>query len=164
MLVKETEYYTANAVSAPKKKIDENNRKKYNDLKKSKINRNKRISNKMKARRIAALQITVLLFIVGFIIIARDNQVYSMQDNLTNIKSDIKNTNEKNESLKVDLLKAGSLSKVKAEAETNLGMHVTQKSNIVKVDFSQNYFAELDAKNTDDENTGFFSKIFNALK
>lgn len=163
MLVKETEYYTANAVSAPKRKIDENTRKKYNDLKKSKINRNKRILNKMKARRIAALQITVLLFIVGFIIIARDNQVYSMQDNLTNIKSDIKTANEKNESLKVDLLKAGSLSKVKTEAETNLGMQVTQKSNIVKVDFSQNYFAELDAKKADDKNTGFFSKIFNAL-
>lgn len=165
MIVKEVEYYTGNTAANPKRKYDEQDRKKYEDLKRSKRNRNKRIKEDKKSRRSAALQVAILIFIVGTIIIARDNKVYLMQQDLSNINKQVRIVNDENEALKVDLLKGASLAKIRTNAETKLGMQTATKDSIVKLDLSNNYFAELDndteTKNTNSE--GLLSKIKDAL-
>lgn len=165
MIVEEVEYYKVNTAAIPKRKYDEVDRKKYEDLKRSKRNRNKRIKDDIKLRRKAICQVAVLIFLVGITIIARDNMVYLKQQDLSRINKQVRIVNDENEALKVDLLKVGSLAKIRTTAETTLGMQSATKEDIYKIDLSTNYFAELEndteVKNTNSE--GLLSKIMDAL-
>lgn len=166
MIVKEFDYVQGNTVIKPQRKSTERDRKKYEELKRSKKNRNRRLLEKKKNRRSAMLQIALTILIAGTVIISRDAKVYGIQKSITETKVEIKNITAENEAIKIDLLKFSSLENIKTNAEEKLGMIVSTKDSLVEIDMSGNYFQELDdkeAKAEKKEKKGFFSKIMDAL-
>ena len=166
MEVKEFNYVNGNTAVKPQRKSTERDRKKYEELERSKKNRNRRLLEERKSRRNALIQIAVAILIVGTVIISRDARVYSMQSNVSDIKDEIKSVTADNEALKVELLKISSLDNIKTNAETKLGMVAITKDYIIPMDMEGNYFQELndeEAINAKVEQKGLFSKIMDAL-
>jgi cell division protein FtsL len=108
------------------------------------------------------MTVAVVIFTLGVATIAGDNKVYSMQNSVTSLNTQIKQAQEENEALKVELLKFSSLNNIEKKAEGNLSMFVPKKGEVVKIDFSQDYFSDLKS-NSSAENTKE-SNIFSKLK
>jgi len=163
MVVKEFDYVNGNTAVKPQRKSSERDRKKYEELKRSKKNRNRRLQDERKNRRSAMLQIAVAILIVGTVIISRDSKVYSIQNEVSKIKSEINNVTAENEALDVDLLKFSSLDNIKTNAEEKLGMVTSTKACLVAIDMDGNYFQELNDKETEiinNKENGWFQKLW----
>lgn len=163
MVVKEFDYVNGNTAVKPQRKSTERDRKKYEELKRSKKNRNRRLQDERKNRRSAMLQIAVAILIVGTVIISRDAKVYSIQSQISDVKSEIKKVTAENEAINVDLLKFSSLANIKTNAEEKLGMVTATKASLVEVEMSGNYFQELNDKETEIINNGengWFQKLW----
>ena len=162
MLVKEVEYYNnRNTLDYPKKKSREEDRKKYDELRKAKRNREKRKREASKLKRKIAFQVISVAFIAGIISLAIDTRVFKMQSELNNENSKIEGVKAENEDLKVKLLQTGSLDEIETNAQNKLGMVATTKANIVNVDLSNNYFQKLDDedKALKEEDSSVYNKI-----
>jgi 2-methylaconitate cis-trans-isomerase PrpF len=88
-----------------------------------------------------------------------------MQEDVTEINSEIKAITEENEALKLDLLKVGNIDNIRNQAEKKLGMVMATKDNRIEVEIPSNYF---DDKKSDDQedksgNETLFSKLMDAL-
>lgn len=166
MVVKEYDYIKGNTALNPKRKSTERDRKKYEELKRSKKNRERRIQEQKKKNRAAMLQIAIFILVMGIVTIARDSQVFTSQKELSAINSEIKLYESDNEALQVDLLKFSSLDNIKNTAEEQLNMSLATRDNIVPIDLSSNYFKELDDRDKkvmEEKDKSFFDKILDAL-
>ncbi|WP_160678624.1 septum formation initiator family protein [Clostridium sp. C8-1-8] len=142
LVVKEFDYINGNTAIDPKRKVNDPQRdKQYEDLKRSKIDRDRRLKEKHKKNRRAATQVILAIFVLGIATIWRDVKVYTVQAQLTQINSDINEYNAENEALKAELLKVSSLDSIKSTAESKLGMIVPGKDDILKTSSKENYFA-----------------------
>ena len=149
MIVKEYEYIRGNTAAQPRRSSERKRRKLEEERRKRK----------------GARQIAAAIAILGFITIARDTKVYSMQSDLAKLNSEIKSVDDENEALRVELLKVASLDNIKTNAEEKLGMVVATKDEMLQMDLSGNYFEDLenDETNAKDNKSGLFSKIMDAL-
>ena len=165
MLVREYDYIKGNTAVNPNRQGLEKQRENKEKLEKIRKQRNKKIKEAQAKKRLGVLQIAGVIFFMGFITISRDSKVYNMQRDVTKINKEIKLINDENEALRVDLLKVASLDNIKTNAEERLGMSVATKENTIQVDFSQNYFEDLESEITDENNTqkGLFSRLMDAL-
>lgn len=168
MVEKEFEYIRGNTAIKPKRKVQEKDRRKYEELKKSKKNREKRILEEKKKNRKAVRQVAIFIVFMGILTIARDSQVFTVQNELASINNQIKIYTDDNEALTVDLLKNSSLDSIKTAAEENLSMTVATSDNIVPMDLSQNYFEDLDIRDKKQEEVqiedkGILDKFMDAL-
>ncbi|MGL4108179.1 cell division protein FtsL [Clostridium sp. LP20] len=165
MVVKDYDYIKGNTAAKPQRRSNESDRRKYEELKRSKKDRNKRLREDQNKKRKGILQIALLIFILGVTTISRDAKVYTMQKEVKKINADIKTVNDENEALRVELLKVASLENIRTNAEEKLGMAVVTKENVVQIDLSENYFAELETESTkgNKEEKSLFSKLMDAL-
>lgn len=155
MVVKEFDYVNGNTALNPKRKVNDPQRdKQYEDLKKSKIDRDRRLKERQKRNRRAATQVIVMLFVLGIATIWRDVKVYTVQAQLTQINSDIKEISAENESLKADILKSSSLDTIKNTAESKLGMIIPGDGDVLRTSSNENYFAA-DVKDKQVANNGW---------
>lgn len=167
MLVKEVEYYNnENTLNYPKKRAREEERKKYDELRRAKRNREKRKRAQSKLKRKIAFEVISVAFIAGIITLAIDSRVFNMQSQLTAINKQIETVKADNEDLTVKLLQTGSLDDIEINAQNRLGMVSTTKENIITVDLSKNYFQQLDDedKAAKEENLSIYQKIKSALE
>ena len=167
MLVKEVEYYNnENTLNYPKKRAREEERKKYDELRRAKRNREKRKRAQSKLKRKIAFEVISVAFIAGIITLAIDSRVFNMQSQLTAINKQIETVKADNEDLTVKLLQTGSLDDIEINAQNRLGMVSTTKENIITVDLSKNYFRQLDDedKAAKEENLSIYQKIKLALE
>lgn len=167
MLVKEVEYYNnENTLNYPKKRAREEERKKYDELRRAKRNREKRKRAQSKLKRKIAFEVISVAFIAGIITLAIDSRVFNMQSQLTAINKQIETVKADNEDLTVKLLQTGSLDDIEINAQNRLGMVSTTKENIITVDLSKNYFQQLDDedKAAKEENLSIYQKIKLALE
>ena len=165
MIVNEYEYIKGNTVTKPRRS-SEPDRKRYEELQKSKRERNKRKLEEQKRKRKGIRQIAIAILVIGIIIITRDNKVYSMQGEVAGLNSQIKQIDDENEALRVELLKVASLDNIKTNAENKLEMVIATKDQMLQMDLSENYFDDLENDKTngkDSERGGLFSKIMDAL-
>ncbi|MFR3912009.1 MAG: cell division protein FtsL, partial [Clostridium paraputrificum] len=81
MIVKEYEYIRGNTAAQPRRS-SEPDRKRYEELQKAKRERKRRKLEEERRKRKGARQIAAAIAILGFITIARDTKVYSMQSDL----------------------------------------------------------------------------------
>ncbi|MDD5794867.1 hypothetical protein ACTNDG_05025 [Clostridium sp. HCP1S3_B4] len=167
MLVKEVEYYNnENTLNYPKKRAREEERKKYDELRRAKRNREKRKRAQSKLKRKIAFEVISVAFIAGIITLAIDSRVFNMQSQLTAINKQIETVKADNEDLTVKLLQTGSLDDIEINAQNRLGMVSTTKENIITVDLSKNYFQQLDDEDNaaKEENLSIYQKIKLALE
>lgn len=142
MLVEEYDYVQGNTAVNPQRK--------YNNTKKTKKNINidknkkKKLIRQEKIRkRNAALQIALVIFVLGVITIWRDSKVYRLQTEVGTINSDIKKVTSDNEALKVELLKHASLKNIESNAKNKLKMISTVDAKKVNIDLSKDYLSGL---------------------
>lgn len=110
---------------------------------------------------------TVILFVLGLgcITIAGDSKVYKLQKTVTALENQISNTKEENEALRVKILKYSSLDNIEENAGNSLGMYVPHSDDVVKIDFSDDYFKDVNVNNTavqreESSFIDFFTKFF----
>lgn len=166
MARREYDYIKGNTVLAPERKRRVRKPdKKFKQIKRRKA-KNALLKNRRKNDRKYIATVAVVIFALGVATIAGDNKVYSMQNGVTDLNTQIKQAQEENEALKVELLKFSSLNNIEKKAEGNLSMSVPKKGEVVEIDFSENYFNDLktndSAQNTKESN--IFSKLKNLFK
>ena len=142
--------------------------KKYKQIQRRKKLQSKNIllRNKKKNDRKYILTIAIVIFSLGFITISGDSKVYNMQKQVTDLNTQLKQTEEANEALKVKLLKYSSLNNIEQNAGKKLSMVIPKKDETVKIDFSQNYFKDLksNVSDNDTKETNLFSKLISLIK
>lgn len=144
MVIREADYYNDNAVRQPLKQKPEVDKRKYEELEKARRNRIKRKVEAEKKKRKGIMQIAAAIFIIGILSISRDSQVYKMQKQLNHVQNQVKEAEDENEALKIEVMKNKSIQNIVSQANERLGMRIATKDDMVTIDLSNNYFAELD--------------------
>lgn len=169
MARREYDYIKGSTALAPERK----HRVRKPDKKYKQIQRRKKIQtkntllrNKRKNDRKYVLTVAIVILSLGFITISSDSKVYNMQKKVTDLNTQITQTEESNEALKVKVLKFSSLNNIEQNAETKLSMIMPKKEETVKIDFSQNYFKDLRPTVSENNNkqTSLFSRLINLIK
>lgn len=158
-------YIRGNTAIAPERKerTAKKNKRKNSILRKK--NKQKALVQNKKSDRKYMFVIVTAIFTLGCITIAGDTKVYNMQRQVTEMTSTIKHIKEENEALKVKILKYSSLSNIEENASAKLGMYIPSTDDVVKIDFSENYFKDIDdIENTTKNKKSIFSKIADILK
>lgn len=169
MARREYDYIKGSTALAPeRKKRVRKPDKKYKQIQRRKKLQSKNIllRNKRKSDRKYVLTVAMVIFSLGFITISGDSKVYNMQKQVTDLNTQIKQTEESNEALKVKLLKYSSLNNIEKNASNKLSMVIPKKDETTKIDLSQNYFKDLKS-NVSDNNTkeaNLFSKLLSLIK
>lgn len=166
MAIREYDYIKGNTLLAPERKSRARKPdKKYKQINRRRI-KNALLKNRRKNDRKYMITVAVITFILGFATISEDSKVYLMQKSVTDLNAQIKQEQEENDALKVDLLKFSSLNNIEKKAQSNLSMYVPKNGEVVKVDFSENYFSDLESNNSNESTKegGIFSKLINLIK
>ncbi|WP_180277943.1 cell division protein FtsL [Clostridium sp. LS] len=166
---REYDYIKGNTVLAPERKtrIRKPDKKQIQIKKRRKIaNKNIVLKNRRKNDRKYLLTVAVMVIGLGLITIYEDNKVYSMQGKVSGLTNEIKQTQEDNEALEVQILKYSSLSNIQENAKNKLAMYVPNKDETVRIDFSQNYFKDLKPKETETstKEKNLFSRLIGFIK
>lgn len=169
MARREYDYIKGSTALAPerKKKVRKLD-KKYKQIQRRKKLQNKNIllRNKRKSDRKYVLTVAIVIFSLGVITISGDSRVYNMQKQITDLNTQIKQTEEANEALKVKLLKYSSLNNIEQNAGKKLSMVIPKKEETIKIDFSENYFKDLktNAFESNSKETSLFSKLISLIR
>jgi cell division protein FtsL len=166
---REYDYIKGNTVLAPERKTRVRTPdKKYKETQRRKniINKSILLRNNRKNDRKYMLTVAVIIIGLGFITISGDNKIYGMQNKVSKLNAEIKQTQEENEAIKVKLLKFSSLNNIEKNAESKLAMFVPKKEETVRIDFSQNYFKDINSTDTESNSTKstLWSKLVNLVK
>lgn len=167
LVVREYDYIKGSTAAKPERKNGvQKTDKKYKKFQRNKKNKNIRLNNKKINDRKYMFNLAIVIFIFGCITIFGDSKVYTMQKQVSDLNTQIKQTQEENEALKVKLLKFSSLSNIQENAEAKLGMTVTTKENVVKIDFSDDYFKDIKEENDTNQNErkSLLSKLMSFIK
>ncbi|MEG1004218.1 cell division protein FtsL [Clostridium sp.] len=168
MIVEEFNYVKGNTAVKPERKYDDIKRdKRYKDLEKAKKRRNKLAKAQKKKNKSAALQIALVIFVLGVGTIWRDTKVYNLQSQIGGLNDQIKTVSSENEALKVDLLKNSSLKSIESSAKNKLGMITPVDAEKVDVDLSKNYLNGAGTDGVEDKESsdkGLLSKVMDVLK
>lgn len=112
-------------------------------IRKNKNNRKKLFKKLKKNDRKYMLTLVIAILGLGCFTIAGDGKAYKMQKEVINLENQISRTNEENEALRVKILKYSSLSNIEGSASNSLGMHIPNGNDVIKIDFSDNYFKDV---------------------
>lgn len=169
MARREYDYIKGSTALAPeRKKRVQKPDKKYKQIQRRKKLQSKNIllRNKRKSDRKYVLTVAMVIFSLGFITISGDSKVYSMQKQVTDLNTQIKQTEEVNADLKLRISKSSSLNYIEQKASNKLSMAVPKKDETMKIDFSQNYFKDLKSNVSDNntKETNLFSRLLSLIK
>jgi len=143
MVNKEYEYIRGNTALNPKRKYDEvKRRKERENLERQRREQQRRERNAKKSVVKNILQVASIALVLGVLTISRDGKVFKMQNDLTNVKSEIKTVTAEGEALRVNLLKYSSLGDVKSAA-TEAGMKIPQMDDTITVNITKDFFANI---------------------
>lgn len=150
MIVKEYDYVRGNTAVTPQRKYDDIKKdKRYKNLEDEKKRKNKLIRQEKIKKRNAALQIALVIFVLGVITVWRDTKVYNLQTQVGTINNEIKTVNSNNEALRVELLKHASLINIESNAKNKLKMISPVDAKKVDIDLSKDYLSGIGNRNED---------------
>lgn len=161
MIMNKHNYVNGNTVFAPQYEPDfDDEYKKLKEAKKRNraIHREKSISNKA-----SVLLNIVCIFIFGILLVWRYSMIYSMQQNLNKVKSDIQEVSRNNEGLKVELVKFSSMGYVEEYAENQLKMVKPDKSTETSINLDKQNFTINVKESEKDVKKNLWVKILNII-
>lgn len=143
MVNKEYDYIRGNTALNPNRRYEEEKRRqeRENIDKQRKEQRRKQIEVKKSIVK-NILQVASITLVLGVLTIARDGKVYRLQNDLSSLKNDVKSVSAENEALRINLLKFSSLGEINVAA-SNAGMKVPQKDDIISVNITKDFFANI---------------------
>jgi cell division protein FtsL len=166
---REYDYIKGSTALAPQRKqkvrkLDE----KYKKIQRRKKiqTRNFLLKNRRKNDRKYIVTVAVVMLGLGFTTIFGYSKVYNMQRKVAELNTEIKQTQEENEAIKVKLLKFSSLNNIEEKAKAKLSMSIPTKQETIKIDFSQDYFKDLEPSVSENANkkTNVLTKLINLIK
>ena len=143
MLNKEYDYIRGNTALNPKRRYDEERKIQEKErIERQRKEQQRREREAKKAVVKSILQVASIALVLGVLTIARNGKVYRLQNDLINMKSNIKTVTAENEALRVSLLRFSSVSEIKVVAN-EAGMKVPQKDDIISVNITKDFFADI---------------------
>lgn len=122
-------------------------KKSEEQIRKNNNNRKKLFKKQKQNDRKYMLTVVMVILGLGCVTVAGDSKIYKMQKSVTTLENQISSTVEENEALRVKILKYSSLSNIEESASNGLGMHIPHGDDVVKIDFSNNYFKDVTSNN-----------------
>lgn len=131
----------------PKKKD-----KRYEEIKNARKKQLQEKRNKRAKAKLKVLRNIFLAFIIGLLVIGRYSKIYKLENDLTQIKQEIYNTECDNENLKIELMSIkNNVKDIEEEAEKNFDMVQPNKVNVLYVDLEKDNFEALNKANSKGE-------------
>lgn len=143
MVNKEYDYIRGTTALNPKRRYEEERKRQERENIEKQRREQKR--KQIEAKKVTVkniLQVASIALILGVLTVARDGNVYKLQNNLTNLKNDVKSVSAQNEALRANLLKIGSIEEINAAA-SNAGMKIPKEGEIVSVTITKDFFANI---------------------
>ena len=139
----EYDYIRGNTILNPKRRFEEEKRRQEREnIERQKKEQQRKQRENKKAIVKNILQVASIALVLGVLTIARDGRVYRLQNDLSNVKSEVKVVTAENEALRVNLLKFSSLGEIKDFA-SKAGMKVPQNDDIITVNITKDFFANI---------------------
>ena len=143
MVNNEYDYIRGNTALIPKRKYDEvKRREERENLERKRREQQRRERNAKKAVVKNILQVASIALVLGVLTIGRDGKVYKMQNDLINVKKEIKNVTAEGEALRANLLRYSSLGEIK-EIASNNGMIMPKQSDTITVNITKDFFENI---------------------
>lgn len=140
MVGREYDYIRGNTAVDPKRKYRtvEEERKVH----KNKVKKQPKVKTYKIGQTKGVTAIACLIFGLGFLTVGSYGKLYTMQNSLIKLNSNIKSISLENEAIKVDLLKFSSIHGIK-KAATDKEMVLPAKADTIDVKWSKDYFSDL---------------------
>lgn len=134
---KEYDYIRGNTALNPNRREEEGTKRSKKPKRKVKVNK-KKIISKLITKEI--LKIAAVFVIVGFIVLIREGQIYTIQDQLINLKADVKKATAEKEALKLQLIQEHSIEGIRQFGEDK--MIIPTVNDTVQIQSEKDYFPE----------------------
>lgn len=161
VIVNKNDYISGNTVLAPQFDPSE---EEYEKLKRArKLSKQAEKERKLKDRVKVLLSIA-FIFAIGILLIWRYSCIYSMQQNLNNIKNSITDVTRENENLNVELVTNSSMQYVENYAVSKLKMVNQDKNAAVNINLNkQNFKMSNINKNEENSSKNLWARIVELL-
>lgn len=157
LIVTKKDYFiNGNTALVPEKKRTSEEYDKLNKQKKESLKKIKKRKHINQARIMMSITLT---FVVGFTIIFRYAQIYSMQKQLSSCNKEINNLQKSKEDLRIELVKCSNLQNVENRARTEFNMKDPIRNQAIFADLSKNNFKDIKNDNKKQVNVGVIDKI-----
>ena len=157
MGVREYDYIRGNTALAPERKVKELDKKR--DLQRKE--RERKAHQKRKSLLVSGLTIGAIMFALGATTLYLDGKIHDLQKQLLILEGNMKEEEDVNAAINVDMLKFASFDKIKSTAENELGMVYPSSESTISIDMSKEYFAHLN--NEESKKSGLLQKIIAAF-
>lgn len=142
MVDREYDYIRGNIALNPNRKFEKVDKRIEMENQKRQKGIEKKAREAKKAIIKNILQVSCVVLVLGVATIARNGKVYRLQNNLSNLKTEIATATAEGKALEVSLLKYSSLEDI-IETAKRLGMKSAEKSDSVVVDLTKDFFPNL---------------------
>ena len=153
MGVREYDYIRGNTALAPERKVKEQDKKR--DIQRKE--RERQAYQKRKNLLVSGLTIATVMFALGATTLYLDGKIHDLQKQLLILEGNMKEEEDVNAAINVDMLKFASFDKIKSTAENELGMVYPSSESTISIDMSKEYFSHL--KNEESKKSGLLQKI-----
>lgn len=154
---REYNYIRGNTALSPERKIKE--------LDKTREIQRRSIERKAQKQRkdflISGLKVAAIIFALGTTTLYLDSKIHDLQKQLLILEEDIKEEEDVNAAINVEMLTFASFDKIKSTAENELGMIYPSSQDTISIDMSKEYFSHL--KDEENTNKSFLQKIISAF-
>lgn len=157
MGVREYDYIRGNTALAPERKVKELDKKR--DLQRKE--RERKAHHKRKNLLVSGLTIATIMFTLGVTTLYLDGKIHALQKELLILEGNMKEEEDVNAAINVDMLKFASFDKIKSTAENELGMVYPSSESTISIDMSKEYFSHLN--NEESKKSGLLQKIIAAF-
>lgn len=154
---REYNYIRGNTALSPERKVKE-------------LDKTREIQRKSKQRKayqqrksllISGLTVATIMFALGTTTLYLDSKIHDLQKQLLILEGDMKEEEDVNAAINVEMLKFASFDKIKSTAENELGMVYPSSKDTISIDMSKEYFSHL--KDEENKKNGFLQKIISAF-
>ena len=157
MGVREYDYIRGNTALAPERKVKEQD-KKRDILRKDK---QRQAYQKRKNILVSGLTIATVKFTLGVTTIYLDGKIHDLQKQLLILEGNMREEEDVNAAINVEMLKFASFDKIKSTAENELGMVYPSSQSTISIVMSIEYFSHL--KNEESKKSWLLQKIIAAF-
>ena len=155
MELKEYDYIRGNTALAPERKVKKQGEKR---------NIQKKQRKAQQARRniiINGLTVSSIVFLLCTMTLYLDGKIHDSQKQLLILEQNLKEEEDVNAAINVDMLKFASFEKIKSTAEKELGMVYPSSESTISIDMSKEYFSHI--KQEESTKGGLLQKIMAAF-
>lgn len=158
MGAREYDYIRGNTALAPERKVKEQGKR----VEKQRRESERKAYEQRKRTILNTMGMATVLFVLGSTALFVNSQVHDVQKQLLILEEGIKDAEDINAAINVEMLRFASFDKIKTTAENELGMVYPNSESTISIDMSKEYFSHL--KPEEDKNSKLLEKLIASFK